>query len=192
MKHMKKFFMFIIILFLLTHCAANKNATVWTSPDFHMKQSKVYAILPFDDHNSAKYQADYPDAAEVVRDAFETAFINTQNRVVERSKLKSILSESAFAMSGMTEEKGIEVGKMLNADIVVFGTVKTFYKGSLLGPYTTVGFSVRAVNVGSGVILWKGSHTKSTSWKYDYDPAALVDEIAQDIVQELLARRDIR
>ena len=156
------------------------------------KQYKVYAILPFEDRNSAKYKAEYPDAAEVVRDAFETAFLQTEHRVVERRKLQSMLTELKLSMSGLTDEQGIKVGKMLNADIIIFGTVKSYYKGSLLGAYTTVGFSVRAVQVESGLILWKGSHTKSTSWNYDYNPAALADELAQEIVQELILREKIK
>jgi len=53
---------------------------------------------------------------------------------------------------------------------------------------TKVGFSVKAVNVETGVILWKGSHTKTTKLKYNYDPGAYANEVAREIVQELIKR----
>lgn len=190
MKQILKIPFLVITLFILSDCAGHRKAIMWTSPDFNVYQSKVYAILPFEDRNSTKYKANYPDAADVVRDAFETAFLKTGHPVVERRKFQSIISEMEFSMSGLTEEQGIEVGKMLNADIIVFGIVKSFYKGSFIGSYTTVGFSVKAVHAESGVIIWKGSHTKSTSWSYDFDPAAFADEVANDIVQELISKRD--
>jgi curli biogenesis system outer membrane secretion channel CsgG len=164
---------------------------MWISPDFNLYQSKVYTILPFEDRNAEKYKADYSDAADVVRDAFETAFLKTKNRIVERKKLQSLISEKKFALTGLTQEQGIEIGKMLNTDIVVFGTIKSYYKGSILGSYTTVGFSVRAVKVSTGEIVWKGSHTKSTSWDYAYEPAAFADEVADELVQELISKGDI-
>ena len=130
----------IIALFILSGCAGNKKAVMWTSPDFNVYQFQVYTILPFEDRNAEKYKADYPDAADVVKDAFETAFLKTRNRIVERRRLQAIISETKFAQTGLTEEQGIEIGKMLNTDIVIFGTVKSFYKGNILGSYTTVVF----------------------------------------------------
>ena len=192
MKKILRIQVFVIILSVLSGCAGNKNAIMWTSPDFNIHQPQVYTILPFEDRNAEKYKADYPDAADIVRDAFETAFLKTRNRIVERRKLQSLLSEKKLALTGLTEEQGIEIGKMLNTDIVVFGTVKSFYKGSILGSYTTVGFSVRAVTVSTGEIVWKGSHTKSTTWDYAYDPAAFAEEVADELVQELILKGDVR
>jgi len=61
-------------------------------------------------------------------------------------------------MSGFTDQEWIKVGKMLNADVVIFGAV-TSYNRVIGGPavYTTVGFSVKAVDVETGMIIWKGA-----------------------------------
>ena len=181
-----------VTLSFFAGCAGSKTAIMWTSADLNVYKPNVYVILPFENWNLSKYKAKYPEAAEILREAFETAFLETGHRVVERNRLEEIISELRFSMFGLTEEQGITIGKMLNVDAVIFGTVKSFYRGSLLGDYTTVGFSVKAVHVGSGVILWKGSHTKTTKWIYDYDPRSYASEVAKEIVQELIAKEHLR
>ena len=165
---------------------------MWTSPDLNVYKPNVYVLMPFDDRNPPKYKKHYPDATEVVKEAFETAFLETDYRVLERGKLDKIIDEMQLSMSGLTEEQGINLGKMLNAEAVIYGTVTTFYRGSFLGSYTTVSFSVKAVHVESGVIIWKGNHTNETKFDYDYDPAALAHKVAKEIVQELIAKGHIR
>lgn len=181
-----------VMIFIMSGCGGSKRALIWTSYELDRYQAKTYAVLPFEDRNSPKYKNKYVDAAEIVRDAFETAFLETGHRTVERNKLRMVTSELELSMSGLTEEQGMEIGKMLNVDAVVFGIVTSYYRGSFFGDYTTVGFSVRAVHVESGVIIWKGSHTKKAKWNYDLDPGIYANEVAREIVQGLITKGHFR
>lgn len=94
-------------------------------------------------------------------------------------------------MSGFTDQEWIKVGKMLNADVVIFGAV-TSYNRVIGGPavYTTVGFSVKAVDVETGMIIWKGNHTKTIYWNFfDADSlASLAQQVAKVIVASFLEK----
>jgi hypothetical protein len=134
---------------------------------------------------------------KIVGEAFETEFLNTGYQLVERSRIQSVVSELKFSMTGLTEEQGIQIGKMLNVDAVIFGTVTAFYRG-VGDEQTTVGFSVKAVHVTNGLILWKASHTKRPGWtsrqlgQTGGDPVAYASDVAKEIVQELIAKGHVR
>lgn len=179
----------IIFLFSALAACASKKAepTVWVGPHVNDTRSNVCAILPFGNLQENKYE--FPEAAETVRDGFESAFLEAGYQVVERSMIEKIISELKFSMSGFTDQQGIEVGKMLNAGSVIFGSVTSYNKERLTPAiYTTVGFSVKAVDVATGVIIWKGSHTKTVYWDlFDTDSLpSLAREVAKEIVATFL------
>ncbi|MFV9646123.1 MAG: CsgG/HfaB family protein [Desulfobacterales bacterium] len=179
-----------IIFSAMSACTLKKTEpTVWVGPHLNDKSSEVYVILPFDNSNLQEHKDNYPEAAETVRDRFETAFLEAGHRVVERSMIDKLISELKFSMSGLTEQLGIKVGKMLDADVVIFGAVTSYYR-VMWGPvvYTTVGLSVKAVDVESGVIIWKGNHTKTIFWDiFDVNsPASLAREVTKEIIASFL------
>ena len=181
-----------IIFSAMSACTLKKTEpTVWVSPHLNDKSSEVCVILPFDNSNLQEHKDNYPEAAETVRDRFETAFLEVGHRVVERSMIDKLISELEFSMSGFTEQLGIKVGKMLDADIVIFGAVTSYYR-VMWGPvvYTTVGLSVKAVDVETGVIIWKGNHTKTIFWDiFDVDsPTSLAQEVTKEIIASFLER----
>ena len=106
--------------------------------------------------------------------------------------IEKIISELKFSMSGFTDQQGMEVGKMLNVGVVIFGAVTSYNKERLTPAiYTTVGFSVKAVDVETGVIIWKGSHTRTVYWDIlDTDSLpSLAREVAKEIVASFLKER---
>ncbi len=181
-----------IIFSAMAACTLKKTEpTVWVGPHLNDKSSEVCVILPFDNSNLQEHKDNYPEAAETVRDRFETAFLEAGHRVVERNMIDKLISELKFSMSGLTEQLGIKVGKMLDADVVIFGAVTSYYR-VMWGPvvYTTVGLSVKAVDVETGVIIWKGNHTKTIFWDiFDVDsPASLAREVTKEIIASFLER----
>jgi len=181
-----------IIFSAMAACTLKKTEpTVWVDPHLNGKSSEVCVILPFDNSKLQEHKDNYPEAAETVRDRFETAFLEAGHRVVERSMIDKLISELKFSMSGLTEQLGIKVGKMLDADIVIFGAVTSYYR-VMWGPvvYTTVGLSIKAVDVETGVIIWKGNHTKTIFWDiFDVDsPASLAQEVTKEIIASFLER----
>ena len=179
-----------IIVIFLTSCqsAAFKKPHSWVNPHAEEFQNKVFAILDFEDRNI--YKEKYPESSHAVRESFETAFLQMGYNIVERSRVSKVLLELKFSLT-FGEDELIEVGKMLNADVVILGTVTTFFRGQFGGPYTTVGFSIKAVHVESGTILWKAYHAKSTNWDYKYDPGLFSMEIADELVKKLMQEKNI-
>jgi len=65
--------------------------------------------------------------------------------LVERNQIEKILKEQQFQLSGLTEEEGVSVGKILKADIVMLGSV------GKLG--SSLVFSARLISVETGKVL---------------------------------------
>ena len=149
----------IVAVGLLAGCATVQNAQVWTSPQIGSRSDIAYSIDPFEDANAKKDKENFPHAAKVVSEAFETAFLQSGYRVVSKGK----------------------------EDAYVTGTLKAHYRGSFTGRYTTVGFDVKATDSKRGETLWKASHSITTGWDYDYDPAVLAGKVARELVQKLNA-----
>ena len=113
-----------------------------------------YAVLPFADQNKGLNKSLFPEAPEVVREAFETALLKGGYRVIERGQIERVLAEVAFANSGFTEAERVKVGQLANADVLIFGSVSRYLGGR--GRAIEIEFTVKAVEVQSGAIVWKG------------------------------------
>lgn len=65
--------------------------------------------------------------------------------LVERKQIETILKEQQFQLSGLTEEEGVSVGRLLKADVILLGNV------GKLG--TSIIFSARLISVETGKVL---------------------------------------
>jgi curli biogenesis system outer membrane secretion channel CsgG len=179
----------LFALALVACVGAKVTSDVWLSPDLQTYKPRVYAVLPFDvtpriANDKAVWSA---EAGQVASDAFETAFLKTGSRVVERGRLEPIFGELHFSKTGLTEANGIEIGKLLNADAVVLGMVTAYDQGTF-GDATTVAFSVKAIHVQSGALLWKGNGSQVEGADKERDPSITVTEVAARLVEALLKK----
>lgn len=183
---------FLFLSLFLFACSPNIQAEMLVSADLKERPPKTLVILPFESRIPEKESRKHPDAGEVLTDAFETAFLMTGARLVERSRLKEVLGEAAFSASGLTEEDGVKLGRLLSADAVVVGVVTAYRQGGFGSTATTVGLTVKAIDVESGTILWKGSGTYTGApmgTNYSIDPAIAAKEAAKRVVEELLQKQ---
>jgi hypothetical protein len=177
---------------LLAGCAPTVAADLFVSPDLVSRSPSTYLILPFESRIPAREASRHPDAGEILTDAFETAFLETGARLVERGRIKAILSEQAFSASGLTEEDSVKIGRLLSADAVIVGVVTSYHKGGFGSPATTVGVTVKAIDVTSGAILWKGNgaYTGATMGaNYSVDPTVAAQGAAKRLIEEFLKKR---
>jgi TolB-like protein len=65
--------------------------------------------------------------------------------LVERRQIETILKEQQFQLSGLTEDEGVSVGKILKADVILLGNV------GKLG--SSVVFSAKLISVETGKVL---------------------------------------
>jgi len=132
-------------------CAPTVAIKHWPEPGKHIR----VAVLPFKDAAGA------PGSGALAGAAFSAYILSIPAyEVVERSALDDVLKEHQLGTSGLIDEAhAVEIGKLLNADSVVLGTITEFQeRRSLIFPPASVALSVRAVNARTGVVEWTASH----------------------------------
>ena len=65
--------------------------------------------------------------------------------LVERRQIEKIVNEQKFQLSGLTEEEGVEVGKISKADIILLGSVGRLGSSLIM--------SARLISVTTGKVL---------------------------------------
>ncbi len=169
----------VVWLVLAVGCAP--KSITWKSEELNRATIRTYAILPFVDANTQQFRTEFPGASETVRDFFETAFLTTGIRVVERGQVKRVLDELDFSLSDLTEDKIAKVGKMLQVDALILGTVNEFSRDAKARRQKgNLDISVRAVHVETGVLLWKTWARKRTK-----EPLEDVQKLTQTMVVNL-------
>ncbi|WP_321493397.1 CsgG/HfaB family protein [uncultured Desulfobacter sp.] len=205
----KNIFWVVLICFMSMGCVMfggcamfGKSKTVVVSPKIHSIKQNTYAILPFSDIRTKQAQrADINFmVTDVMLDAFETALLKTGAKIVERPKIKKVLDEMQFSYTGNVDEDQLkEIGKLTNSDAIVIGMIRAFANAEFKDKEkpdkptkcTTISFSVKAIEIETGEILWKGSITKSTGLKNDFmfscdcDVLRYADPIASTLVADL-------
>lgn len=201
----RKFLVYFILLlsssiFFLQCSTSRQNGFV--KEDIKKYKIQTIAILEFDDANSAKYKKYHPEASRVATDTIQNAFLDFGYKIVERNKLDKILQEKHLSLSGITIEDGIQVGKLLNADVVVMGSLTAYMQGqhnteivkeihgnddfgNLIR--TQFGFTIKGIHVQSGEMLFSGSYFKEKNGILNYtDPIlGLVNEmIYEDLMDQ--------
>ncbi|MCP4706430.1 MAG: hypothetical protein GY865_17670 [candidate division Zixibacteria bacterium] len=86
---------------------------------------QTVAIMEFDNYSVGKYQEELGFLTKGIADFFEADFAKFSDlKVVERDKVDFILNEIAITESGkVSSSTAIQVGKLLGAQIMVFGNV---------------------------------------------------------------------
>jgi hypothetical protein len=94
-------------------------------PEEGDRKIKTIAIMEFDNYSVGKYQEELGFITMGLADFFESDFSKLSSlRVVERDKVDYVLKEIELSKSGMVEKStAIRVGKLLGAQIMVFGNV---------------------------------------------------------------------
>ncbi|SCY64100.1 CsgG/HfaB family protein [Desulfoluna spongiiphila] len=203
---MKRIALVLAALTLFTGCAMlQPDQTVVLSPRITELDHDSFAILPFVDERSGRKDNFGFNVSDVVTDAFETAFMKSGHKIVERSHVESILGEMKFSYMGHVDEAQLkEIGKMTNANVVILGMVRDFKKAKYervkgkmkTTSCTTLSYSVKAVHIETGEVLWKGAITRSSGMKGDmFSPCdcngvRFADRTSKTLVKKILSRTD--
>lgn len=194
----------LICLFGLSGCMLfGSSVNVEVGGNYQKLEFDSFAILPFiDKRNTGRNKLGY-SPADVMTDAFETAFIGTGNKVVDRRDIDSALDELKFSHGGDVNSDQIrEIGKLTNSDVIIMGKIRQFQNAEFKNrkepdeptKCTTISYSVKAVHVETGELLWTGSFTKSTGIKDDFfysctcDVLKYSDSAAKDIVKKIVKK----
>jgi len=167
----------VIIAFFLSGCATTNSVKLETTPSAKVggvismpsgwddsiidkikagkSTKKVLAVLDFEGNEKLKGKVDLK-----MSDMLTTSLVKTARfEIVERNKINKVFKEQNFGMSGMVDENtAAEVGKLLGAEYVVFGSItsatrRDIDKFGYILVRIEVGIDVRAVNTTTGKIL---------------------------------------
>ena len=119
--------------------AALAKFDIWVSPELAKKEIKVYAVLSMENTATAD-----PELSGPLREAMETMLLEEGYKAVARAQVEKVLAEQSLSLSGITETQSAQVGKLLNTDAIVVGTI---------APNQIL---VKAIEVKTGEIIWKG------------------------------------
>ena len=175
---MKKIGMVFVLLFLTTGCfLLERSINVTIGNKDQELSSGTYAILPFQDQRGSVSRDMGYDVVDAMTDAFETEFVGAGFKVVDRRNIQSALDELKFSYQGDVDpDKRKQIGKLTNSDVMVIGKLRTFQNALYQDSQnprkptkcTSISFSVKAVHIETGEILWTGSFVKSTGYKEDF------------------------
>ena len=126
----------------------------------------------------------------IVADALQTALLNLGWPVIERSRLKEVLTESQiqeFLTSQGNYDGAKKLARLLDADVLILGKVIIYQQGLHVSWHNAVGFSARAINVNDGTILWSIAVVyESGSLGYTSPTVSSVIKIVDKAVNELI------
>ncbi|MFH2035584.1 MAG: CsgG/HfaB family protein [Candidatus Zixiibacteriota bacterium] len=103
--------------------AQAKNMLV--CPEEKSHEIKTIAIMEFDNHSIGKFQEELGSLSKGLADFFEYDFSQASGlKVVERDKIDFVLKELELQASGKVDEStAAQVGKILGAQLMVFGSI---------------------------------------------------------------------
>ena len=145
---MKKFLLMLILVIILISCFQG------------YAQTQTIAILDFSNNcilEKEKYASLSSGLAEIM--ITELSAIKTL-KFVERQKINELIKEMQLAQSGMvSEETGVQVGKLIGAKYLIFGSYMVFSK--------KVRIDVRIVEVETGLTIKAEQATNKVGKMFD-------------------------
>ncbi len=138
-------------------------------------------------HTTAVSHSAEADAGQIIASLLASELANLDHiQVVERGQMDNLLGEQKLQMSGVVNTAtAVEIGQMPDPNAVLVGNVSDYLAWSSLGlPGSTVSFSMRIINVKTGLLLTSGSITRVANFTTAFQNAhnlsrELVAQISQ-------------
>ena len=139
---------------IVPQIAAAFKGTYFIDPYMEEHKPHTVAVLPF--LNQAKSH----EGSDAVRKGFYNHFSSLPFKDVELYRVDNLLRKAGLedpAVINKTSPQ--ELGKILNVDAVVFGTISDFDKlFAVIYSNVSVGAEIRMVDTRTGKLLWSGRH----------------------------------
>ncbi|MEW6774938.1 MAG: CsgG/HfaB family protein [Bdellovibrionota bacterium] len=162
----------------------NKSHRSYLAPKANLQNISIIAVLPFEN------LTDYPNAGQIVSDLVVTELYAVgRYKVIDAPTALKLYQESGGTLLPAPDRSyAVEVGRAIRADAVVYGSVQEFayrldkYRQGTREP--AVALTLRMVDVGTGIVLWAASESRSSDavLSADRDP---VNRVALAILRNL-------
>ena len=139
---------------LVPQIAAAFKGTYFIDPYMEEHKPHTVAVLPF--LNQAKSH----EGSDAVRKGFYNHFSSLPFKDVELYRVDNLLRKAGLEDPVVINKTSPqELGKILNVDAVVFGTISDFDKlFAVIYSNVSVGAEIRMVDTRTGKLLWSGQH----------------------------------
>jgi hypothetical protein len=130
------------------------KGTYEVAPDMEDRKPRTVAVLPF--VNQAKSQ----EGSEAVRRGFYNHFSSLPFKDMELYRVDNELRKAGLEDPAIINQTSPQdLGKILNVDAVVFGTISDFDKlFAVIYSNVSVGAEIRMMDTKTGKMLWRGQH----------------------------------
>lgn len=182
---MKKLHFLIVFAMLLSGCYAVPTIS-YMHPDFNTDKFKKVAVVDFRD------APQHPGSGGLVADIFETTLITKGKFIlIERSQIAKVLSERNLSTKDFVDWTNI--GKLIHADLIITGSVTAWQTGTFGGNTSTVGASVKAIDVNSGIIMWSIDKSVGTTYytdglSYNAPPELVAKKLVRGMVDDFIKK----
>ncbi|HXI02876.1 MAG TPA: hypothetical protein VNI57_06820 [Candidatus Saccharimonadales bacterium] len=148
----------LAMLIALTGCSSHRAAqSTFKDPEMDFGLIRTVAVVPFGNLTSS------PRAADRVRDVFMTMLQATGAVYVlpPGEIARGISRVSPADPTSPTAEEAVALGKNLDADVIITGTVLEYGEvRSASAVANVISLSLEMVETGSGKVVWSSSSTK--------------------------------
>jgi len=175
----------IILVTVITSYGCTHSVRYFVRPDTDLTKIKKVAVLPFENHTQDRY------ANEKIRELVMMGLLKRGVDVIEPGEVNDILRLMRIrSVKRLTKEEIIEMGKRLNIDAIITGSVNTYEKKRALSvTYPEVSIYINLIDTDSGNILWATWHTSGGAdfWTRHFGiETKTIDEVSQKVVKEAL------
>jgi len=179
----KKLYRFMLFFLSCIFVSCSSYHQQFIEKDVLLSKDRHIAVLPFFNLTA------YPHAGKIVSDLVLTElYAQTDFRMMDQTKVMSILNKDDEDMERfMNRTAAIKIGKMLDVDSVIYGSVTEFRYKRSLNEVPVACVSIRLLDVKSNRILWVGSKSAvgGNCWFCDDALTRLAQSIAHDLVKSI-------
>lgn len=173
--------MLVLLLLLSFSCSYQQDYV--KGEDIHSR-ARLVAILPFVNLTS------YPNAGKIVGDLMTTEFYAlTEFQIKERTDMLEKLKGTEEDLDMVMDKTvALRVGKLLDVDTVIFGSVTEFRYKRGLDEDPVVGINIRMLDIPTEKILWNGSKSAAGGcfWFCEDSLTRLAQQVCHDQVTAML------
>ena len=181
------------ISFMLMSCAAKVAPSINIEKDIFNAGEWQLAVIDLNYEVEgegqvfiSKTRGGGQDGGSIVAGLLSSEFSRLNNvTVIERGQIESVLEEQALQLSGVISSKeALKVGKLLGANAVLVGDLSNYVTWeNVLGWGSTVAFSVRMIEVGSGKVILNSAISRARN---NHDIFANCQVTAKEMVDKII------
>jgi hypothetical protein len=168
---------------LMFGCSTPGTIKQYVRPNIDMSTIKTIAVLPLINYTGDDF------AGEKVRSKINIELLSRGIEIIEPGEIVTVLRElKVRSMDSLRQDDIVNIGNMLNADVVITGSVETFgmSKGISVS-YPEVSVQMMMFDTADGKIIWSVWHTSggASFWTRHFGAEGnTLDNVSERVIKE--------